>query len=53
MSEEVKKHHTSVYIPKELEDRVNDYLMSETGSTYGRNQLILDAIEEYLNARKC
>ena len=50
--EEPKKKHTAVYLPPELLRRLAQYQLDKTGGTYGRNEIVIQAIEEFLKKHK-
>ncbi len=52
METEAKKKHTAVYLPPELLRRLSQYQVDTSGRLYGRNEIIVQAIDEFLKKRK-
>ncbi|MGO9272840.1 MAG: hypothetical protein ACLQOO_21820 [Terriglobia bacterium] len=52
METESKKKHTAVYLPPELLRRLSQYQVDKSGTLYGRNEIIVQAIEDFLRKRK-
>ena len=44
----VGKRHTGLYLPVDLLRRVAQYQLDKTGTAYGRNAVVIRAIEEFL-----
>jgi len=47
-----KKKHTGVYLPPALLRRLAQYQVDKAGSLYGRNEIVIQAIEEFLKKHK-
>ncbi len=47
-----KKKHTGVYLPPDLLRRLAQYQVDKAGSLYGRNEIIVQAIDEFLRKHK-
>ena len=47
-----KKKHTGVYLPPDLLRRLAQYQIDKAGSLYGRNEIIIQAIDEFLKKNK-
>lgn len=47
-----KKKHIGIYLPAELLRRLAEYQFKKTGSTYGRNEVIIQAIEDFLKRNR-
>jgi|GEM_PF-1951314 metal-responsive CopG/Arc/MetJ family transcriptional regulator len=47
-----KKKHTGVYLPADLLRRLAQYQVDKAGRLYGRNEIIIQAIEEFLKNHK-
>lgn len=50
--EEEKKKHTGVYLPPDLLKRLSQFQVDKSGSLYGRNEIIIQAIDEFLRKHK-
>ena len=47
-----KKKHSGVYLPADLLRRLAQYQVDKAGRLYGRNEIIIQAIEEFLKNHK-
>jgi metal-responsive CopG/Arc/MetJ family transcriptional regulator len=47
-----KKRPTGIYLPPDLLRRLAQYQVDRTGRLYGRNEIIIQAIEEFLKRHK-
>jgi len=52
MPDNGKKKHTGVYLPPELIQRLARFQIEKQGTLYGRNEIIIQAIEEFLKKHK-
>jgi len=47
-----KKKHSGVYLPADLLRRLAQHQVDKAGRLYGRNEIIIQAIEEFLKNHK-
>jgi len=47
-----KKKHTGVYLPSDLLKRLAQFQVDKSGGLYGRNEIIIRAIDEFLKRNK-
>lgn len=47
-----KKKHTGIYLPPDLLRRLAQYQVDKAGRLYGRNEIIIQAIEQFLKRNK-
>ena len=47
-----KKRPTGIYLPPDLLKRLAQYQVDTVGRLYGRNEIIVQAIEEFLKRHK-
>ncbi len=50
--EAIKKKHTGVYLPPDLLKRLAQFQVDKAGGLYGRNEIIIRAIDEFLKRNK-
>ncbi|MGA3327065.1 MAG: hypothetical protein ABSF45_21585 [Terriglobia bacterium] len=47
-----KKRPTGIYLPADLFKRLAQYQVDKVGRLYGRNEIIIQAIDEFLRKHK-
>jgi hypothetical protein len=48
---QTEKKHTAIYLPPDLLRRLAEYQLRITGSPYGRNRIVIEAIEAFLKKK--